>query len=156
MKENFFIWSGRRDSNSRLRHKLHFGFALQPQRLIERLFVPFPKNLAVFWESPQMSLLENKKIAFSTNAISKLERKTRFELATFALARQRSTTEPLSHIYRPVVRMKRLELPCRRHRILSPARLPIPPHPPVNRFGDPSENRTRDTMIKSHVLYRLS
>ncbi len=99
MKENFFIWSGRRDSNSRLRHKLHFGFALQPQRLIERLFVPFPKNLAVFWESPQMSLLENKKIAFSTNAISKLERKTRFELATFALARQRSTTEPLPHIH---------------------------------------------------------
>ena len=98
MKENFFIWSGRRDSNSRLRHKLHFGFALQPQRLIERLFVPFPKNLAVFWESPQMSLLENKKIAFSTNAISKLERKTRFELATFALARQRSTTEPLPQI----------------------------------------------------------
>ena len=27
-----------------------------------------------------------------------LERETRFELATFALARQRSTTEPLSHI----------------------------------------------------------
>ena len=27
-----------------------------------------------------------------------LERKTRFELATFALARQRSTTEPLPHI----------------------------------------------------------
>ena len=28
---------------------------------------------------------------------SLLERKTRFELATFALARQRSTTEPLPH-----------------------------------------------------------
>ena len=27
----------------------------------------------------------------------KMERKTRFELATFALARQRSTTEPLPH-----------------------------------------------------------
>ena len=28
----------------------------------------------------------------------KMERKTRFELATFALARQRSTTEPLPHL----------------------------------------------------------
>ena len=28
-----------------------------------------------------------------------LERKTRFELATFALARRRSTTEPLPHAY---------------------------------------------------------
>ena len=61
----------------------------------------------------QMSLLENKKIAFSINAISKLERKTRFELATFALARQRSTTEPLPHIV--VVRMKGLEPPRRGH-----------------------------------------
>ena len=34
-----------------------------------------------------------------------LERKTRFELATFALARRRSTTEPLPH----VVRAKGLE-----------------------------------------------
>ena len=61
-----------------------------------------------------------------------LERETRFELATFALARQRSTTEPLSHfVFIRMVRMKRLELPCRGHRILSPARLPIPPHPLV-------------------------
>ena len=31
------------------------------------------------------------------NAYMCLERETRFELATFALARQRSTTEPLPH-----------------------------------------------------------
>ena len=30
--------------------------------------------------------------------IKKMERETRFELATFALARQRSTTEPFPHI----------------------------------------------------------
>ena len=30
--------------------------------------------------------------------VPKMERKTRFELATFSLARKRSTTEPLPHI----------------------------------------------------------
>ena len=43
--------------------------------------------------------------AVCTNALpkqisvqKKMERETRFELATFALARQRSTTEPFPHI----------------------------------------------------------
>ena len=40
------------------------------------------------------------------------------------------------------------------HRILSPARLPIPP--PGHDFGDPLEIRTPDPLIKSQVLYRLS
>ena len=40
-----------------------------------------------------------KKDALRTSIDFYLERKTRFELATFALARQRSTTEPLPHTY---------------------------------------------------------
>ena len=42
------------------------------------------------------SFLRNKKTAQIVQF--SLERKTRFELATFALARRRSTTEPLPHI----------------------------------------------------------
>ena len=41
------------------------------------------------------------------------------------------------------------------HWNLNPARLPIPPRPHDN-YGDPSGIRTRDTLIKSQVLYRLS
>ena len=50
-----------------------------------------------------------------------MERETRFELATFALARRRSTTEPLPQ----VVRMAGLEPTHRRYQILSLARLPF-------------------------------
>ena len=79
----------------------------------------------------RMSRSTPMSVRYSRTSLS-LERETRFELATFALARQRSTTEPLSHfVFIRMVRMKRLELPCRGHRILSPARLPIPPHPLV-------------------------
>ena len=45
----------------------------------------------------QMSRSTPMSVRCSRTLIS-LERETRFELATFALARQRSTTEPLSHI----------------------------------------------------------
>ena len=55
-----------------------------------------------------------------------------------------------------VVRPKRLELPPLRDQILSLARLPIPPRSRLFYFGDPSEIRTPDTLIKSQVLYRLS
>ena len=40
-------------------------------------------------------------LGYGTNLVKKqkkMERETRFELATFALARQRSTTEPFPHI----------------------------------------------------------
>ena len=45
-----------------------------------------------------------------------------------------------------------------RHQNLNLARLPIPPRPHARQriFGDPSEIRTPDTLIKSQVLYRLS
>ena len=56
-----------------------------------------------------------------------LERETGFGPATFALARQRSTTEPLPHKIVSLVRPKRLELPHLGYQILSLARLPIPP-----------------------------
>ena len=36
--------------------------------------------------------------------IKKMERETRFELATFALARRRSTTEPFPHLYGAMMR----------------------------------------------------
>ena len=45
-----------------------------------------------------------------------------------------------------------------RHQNRNLARLPIPPRPHARQriFGDPSEIRTPDTLIKSQVLYRLS
>lgn len=64
--------------------------------------------------------------------------------------------------YTSLVRLKRLELICLGHRILSPARMPIPPQPhkksglfcpPV---GAPSGTRTLDLLIKSQPLYQLS
>ena len=58
-----------------------------------------------------------------------MERKTRFELATFTLARWRSTTEPLPHITSAL------------RQILS---------------GASGWNRTADTGIFSPMLYRLS
>eukprot|EP00831_Metopus_contortus_P039560 TRINITY_DN3099_c0_g1_i1.p4 TRINITY_DN3099_c0_g1~~TRINITY_DN3099_c0_g1_i1.p4 ORF type:complete len:116 (+),score=14.50 TRINITY_DN3099_c0_g1_i1:67-414(+) len=61
-------------------------------------------------------------------------------------------TLPLSHS-RILVQMKGVEPPRRRRQILSLVRLPIPPH--LHLGGSPG-NRTRDTMIKSHVLYQLS
>ena len=57
-----------------------------------------------------------------------LERKTRFELATLALARRCSTTEPL----------------------------PLAIILPQNHCGAQSRNRTSDTWIFSPLLYRLS
>ncbi len=56
--------------------------------------------------------------------------------------------------YRVLVRAKRLELP--RLTTLDPksSASAIPPRP--QKFGDPSETRTPDTLIKSQVLYRLS
>ena len=59
-----------------------------------------------------------------------VERKTRFELATLALARRCSTAELLPQ-YTPLVQAGRLELPRDHSRqILSLVRLPIPPHLP--------------------------
>ena len=55
-----------------------------------------------------------------------LERKTGFEPATFALARRRSTTEPLPHRFT------------------------------LNHNGASGRNRTTDTRIFSPLLYRLS
>ena len=58
----------------------------------------------------------------------KLERKTRFELATLALARRCSTTEPLPHIIKLI----------------------------WNNQNASNRNRTSDTRIFSPLLYRLS
>ena len=69
----------------------------------------------------------NKSKGEKISPNKKMERETRFELATFALARQRSTTEPLPHktFYIKLVRMTGLEPAHRRYQILSLARLPF-------------------------------
>ena len=56
----------------------------------------------IFLEAPPRFELGVKALQASALPLGygakKMERKTRFELATFALARRRSTTEPLPHI----------------------------------------------------------
>ena len=48
---------------------------------------------------PGVRVLQTRALPLGYGAflIKKMERETRFELATFALARQRSTTEPFPH-----------------------------------------------------------
>ena len=60
---------------------------------MERVSQLFAKKLSA---SDEVSAYRKKS---RSRKIIILERETRFELATFALARQRSTTEPLPHIY---------------------------------------------------------
>ena len=83
-----------------------------------------------------------------------MERKTRFELATFSLARRRATTAPL-----PLAKASNQE---------ATIMLPMPfaagqgrrradcPRPGKGKSGAEGENRTPDTAIFSRVLYRLS
>ena len=79
-----------------------------------------------------------------------MERETGLEPATSTLARWHSTIESLTH---HLVQMKRVEL-------LHPKALDPKSSASANSatpaFGGSPGNRTRDTMIKSHVLYRLS
>ena len=46
----------------------------------------------------QEDLIQGFYLAFDKSPVNKMERKTRFELATLALARRCSTPEPLPHI----------------------------------------------------------
>ena len=85
---------------------------------------------------------------------------TRFELAAFWSVARRSIQ--LSYTYLDV----NTSMPAtgiepvweyKSRRILSPVRLPVPPHSQTGKKnGDPPATRTRDTLIKSQVLYRLS
>ena len=79
-----------------------------------------------------------------------MERETGLEPATSTLARWHSTIESLTH---HLVQMKTDEL-------LHPKALDPKSSASANSatpaFGGSPGNRTRDTMIKSHVLYRLS
>ena len=54
---------------------------------------------------PGIRVLQTRALPLGYGAfvIKKMERETRFELATFALARQRSTTEPFPH---PIIAKK--------------------------------------------------
>ena len=81
-----------------------------------------------------------------------------FHLAGFQNRYNRPT---LSILYNLMVRMVRIELTLRnRNGILSPARLPIPPHSHmcIKEFksGGSRQNRTVDTRIFNPLLYRLS
>ena len=84
-----------------------------------------------------------------------------FHLAGFQNRYNRPT---LSTLYIIMVRMVRIELTLRnRNGILSPARLPIPPHSHMyilikdfKRSGGSRQNRTVDTRIFNPLLYRLS
>jgi hypothetical protein len=82
-----------------------------------------------------------------------MERKTRFELATFSLARRRATTAPL-----PLARASIQEAT-----IMLPMPFAVGQGPrwavyleSARENGAEGENRTPDTAIFSRVLYRLS
>ena len=72
-----------------------------PRGILSPLRLPIPPSRRM--EVPPRFELGNKGFAdlglttWRWHHLKKMERKTRFELATFALARQRSTTEPLPH-----------------------------------------------------------
>ena len=87
---------------------------IPPQRRKNELFNIFEKTLRgkrrVFMEAPPrfelgVKVLQTRALPLGYGAIrekpliKKMERETRFELATFALARRRSTTEPFPHTY---------------------------------------------------------
>ena len=89
-------WSGRRDETAItrfLRNTLGVGLC--------------PRRAPSAGENPD----RNK---FAPTFVGALERETGFEPAISALARQRSTSEPLPHI-KLLVRIKGLEPPRRRH-----------------------------------------
>ena len=83
----------------------------------------------------------------------KLERKTRFELATLALARRCSTTEPLPHIFGGGRRIRTFEISDNGFTVR-----PLWPlgNPSTLKNGAGDGTRTRDLLITSQLLYQLS
>ena len=67
-----------------------------------------------------------------------MERKTRFELATFALARRRSTTEPLPHTINNIIACSIRNRHC------------------VKINGGSYRTRTYDPLLVRQMLYQLS
>ena len=82
----------------------------------------------------------------------KLERKTRFELATLALARRCSTTEPLPHMWWREMDSNHRKLSWR---IYSP--FPLATRESLHKYflnGAGEENRTPNLLITNQLLYR--
>ena len=81
-----------------------------------------------------------------------MERKTRFELATLALARRCSTTEPLPHIWWREMDSNHRKLSWR---IYSP--FPLATRESLHKYflnGAGEENRTPNLLITNQLLYR--
>ena len=89
-------WSGRRDEND------------------FRAFTRFLRNTLGVGLCPRLAGENPDRNKFAPTFVGALERETGFEPAISALARQRSTSEPLPHI-KLLVRIKGLEPPRRRH-----------------------------------------
>ncbi len=96
----FFIWSGKRGSNPRLRHKLHFSFAL----LLAKAHLSFVCSFSQKWQAfsgprsqAELAFFLQQKNRAGQTLLFHLERETGIEPATSALARLRYTTKPFPH-----------------------------------------------------------